>query len=154
MKVCTLPDIGMAEIKLWVGCDHAGFTLKQDLMRKFPQFEWHDQGTFNEDSVDYPDFAQKVVDALKSETQRENTFGVLICGSGQGMVMKANRSPWIRAALCWNEEVARLARAHNNANVLCLASRLIDTAINEKILAAFVSSPFEGGRHQRRVDKI
>lgn len=144
----------MAEIKLWVGCDHAGFTLKQDLMRKFPQFEWHDQGTFNEDSVDYPDFAQKVVDALKSETQRENTFGVLICGSGQGMVMKANRSPWIRAALCWNEEVARLARAHNNANVLCLASRLIDTAINEKILAAFVSSPFEGGRHQRRVDKI
>jgi ribose 5-phosphate isomerase B len=144
----------MAEIKLWVGCDHAGFTLKQDLMRKFPQFEWHDQGTFNEDSVDYPDFAQKVVDALKSETQRENTFGVLICGSGQGMVMKANRSPWIRAALCWNEEVARLARAHNNANVLCLASRLIDTAINEKILATFVSSPFEGGRHQRRVDKI
>lgn len=144
----------MAKVKIWVGCDHAGFTLKQDLIKKFPQFEWYDQGSFSEESVDYPDFAEKVANALKAESKNETSFGLLICGSGEGMVIKANRYPWIRAALCWNEEVARLSRAHNNANVLCLASRQVDAAINEKILSTFMSSPFEGGRHQRRVDKL
>lgn len=144
----------MAKVKLWVGCDHAGFNLKQDLIKKFPQFEWHDEGTFSEESVDYPDFAEKVAVALRPELINENVFGVLICGSGEGMVMKANRYAWIRASLCWNEELARLSRAHNNANVLCLASRQVDACLNEKILATFVSSPFEGGRHQRRVEKI
>ena len=144
----------MAKVKIWVGADHAGFKLKQDLIKKFPQFEWQDQGTFNEESVDYPDFATKVCEALKPELANANTFGLLICGSGQGMVMKANRYPWIRAALCWNEELARLSRAHNNANVLCLAARHVDQTQNEKILETFMSSPFEGGRHQRRVEKL
>lgn len=142
------------KIKLWIGCDHAGFKLKQDLMRKFPQFEWHDQGTVSEESVDYPDFAAKVCEALKNETSELGSFGVLICGSGEGMVIKANRYPWIRAALCWTEELARLSRAHNNANVICLASRHVEPALNEKILEAFVTTPFEGGRHQRRVEKL
>lgn len=136
---------------LWTACDHAGFALKTRLMRRFPDFEWHDLGAFTEESVDYPDFAEKLVAELKNHP---GDLGVLICGSGQGMAIKANRHPWIRAALCWNEEVARLARSHNNANVLCLAGRLIDGELNEKILTAFVSTPFEGGRHQRRVDKL
>jgi ribose 5-phosphate isomerase B len=144
----------MAKTQLWIGSDHAGFSLKQRLIQSHPEFEWHDVGTTSEESVDYPDFAAKVATALKPEIQKANVFGILICGSGEGMVMKANRYPWIRAALCWNEEVARLTRAHNNANVLCLAARLIDPVINEKILLTFLSSPFEGGRHQRRVDKM
>lgn len=142
------------KIRLWVGADHAGFQLKQDLMKKFPQYEWHDQGTFNEDSVDYPDFAARVCEQLKPELASPNTFGVLICGSGEGMVIKANRYSWIRAALCWNDELARLSRAHNNANVLCLAARHVEASLNEKILETFVSSPFEGGRHLRRVEKL
>lgn len=144
----------MADIKIWVGADHAGFKLKQDLIKKFPQFEWQDLGTFSEESVDYPDYAAKVCEALKPEISNPGTFGLLICGSGEGMVIKANRYPWIRAALCWNEELARLSRAHNNANVLCLAARHVDPVINEKILEMFMSSPFEGGRHQRRVEKL
>src|SRR5580698_4533675 len=98
----------MGKTQLWVGADHAGFKLKQSLIKRYPQYEWHDEGTLNEESVDYPDFAEKVALALKEK--KENSFGVLICGSGEGMVMKANRYPWIRAALCWNEEVARLTR--------------------------------------------
>jgi len=155
----NLPDIRMAKTQLWIGSDHAGFSLKQRLIQAHPEFEWHDEGTFGEESVDYPDFAAKVATALKEQLPPKNgtsgnAFGVLICGSGEGMVMKANRYPWIRAALCWTEEVARLTRAHNDANVLCLAARLVDPAINEKILLTFAASPFEGGRHQRRVDKM
>ena len=136
---------------VYVGADHAGFALKAHLIHRFPQYEWHDEGTFSEESVDYPDFAAKVTARLKDAP---NAFGLLICGSGEGMVIKANRSPWIRAALCWNEEVARLSRNHNNANVLCLSSRLVDPSLNEKILTAFLSAPFEGGRHQKRIDKL
>lgn len=141
----------MAKIGIWTGCDHAGFPLKKHLMEQFPQYQWHDQGTFDEASVDYPDFAEKVALSLKT---RPNDFGLLICGSGQGMAIKANRYPWVRAAICWNEEVARLARAHNNANVLCLAGRLVDSNTNERILKSFLNSSFEGGRHLRRVEKL
>lgn len=143
----TMPQ----KIKIWTGCDHAGLSLKRQLIRKFPQYEWHDEGTRTEDSVDYPDYAAKVAEALKDKT---DAIGLLICGSGEGMVMKANRYPWIRAALCWTTEVAKLTRAHNDANVLCLAARLVDPLDNEKILSAFIETPFEGGRHQRRVDKL
>jgi ribose 5-phosphate isomerase B len=136
---------------IWTACDHAGFALKVRLMNLFPDYKWHDLGSFSEESVDYPDYAEKLAAAMKA---RPTDLGLLICGSGQGMAIKANRYPWIRAALCWNEEVARMARQHNHANVLCLAGRLIDAELNEKILTAFFSTPFEGGRHQRRVDKL
>lgn len=136
---------------IWTASDHAGFELKNHLKQRFSDYEWQDLGAFNEESVDYPDYAEKLASELKS---RPSERGLLICGSGQGMAIKANRHSWIRAAVCWNEEVARLARAHNNANVLCLASRLVSREVNERILTAFMSAPFEGGRHQRRVDKL
>src|SRR4051794_28575223 len=117
--ICNLRGNLMSKVTLWVGCDHAGFALKKALMEKFPQYEWHDEGTFNEDSVDYPDFAEKVALAMKSRVSDASAFGLLICGSGEGMAIKANRYSWVRAALCWSEEVAELSRAHNNANVLC-----------------------------------
>jgi ribose 5-phosphate isomerase B len=142
----------MKKVKVWVGCDHAGFDLKQQLMQKFNEIDWSDVGTDRSDvSVDYPDFATKVALAIKDHP---DDFGLLICGSGQGMVIKANRSPWVRAALCWSEEAAKLSRAHNNANVLCLAARLVDATTNEKILSTFVTVSFEGGRHQTRVNKL
>src|SRR5947209_4993200 len=119
----------MSKTTIWVGSDHAGFPLKKSLMEKFAEINWHDQGTFNEESVDYPDFASKVATELKDHPDR---VGLLICGSGQGMAMRANRFPWIRAALCWSEQVAKLARQHNDANVLCLSGRLVDQATNEK----------------------
>lgn len=141
----------MSKTKISVGSDHAGFALKQHLVETFPQYEWHDLGTKDEQSVDYPDYAAKVADDVKAHPDR---VGLLICGSGQGMAIKANRSPWVRAALCWSEEVAKLTRQHNDANVLCLSSRLIDRALNEKILTAFLTTKFEGGRHQNRVTKL
>ena len=137
--------------EIWVGCDHAGFSLKKHLLEKFKQFTWHDLGANSEVSVDYPDYAGKVALALKDNP---NGLGLLICGSAQGMAIKANRSPWIRAAICWNEEIAKRARTHNNANVLCLAARHVDIETNERILSTFVATSFEGGRHQGRVDKL
>lgn len=136
---------------IFIGSDHAGFELKAHLMHRFPEYEWHDEGTFSEESVDYPDFAEKVAVRMKENPQ---SFGVLICGSGEGMAIKANRYVWIRAALCWSEEVAQLSRRHNNANVLCLAARLVERSLNEKIFSAFFAASFEGGRHQRRVAKL
>lgn len=136
---------------MWVGCDHAGFNLKTALIARFSNVAWRDEGSFDSTSVDYPDYAEKVAIRLK---ENPKDLGLLICGSGEGMVMKANRYGWIRAALCWNVESARLSRAHNDANVLCLASRLIDEETNAKILTAFLETAFEGGRHQRRVDKL
>lgn len=143
-----------------IASDHAGFSLKKHLIQKFPQVQWVDLGPADETSVDYPDYADKVARALSEKgTPAPGSpdlppFGVLICGSGQGMAIKANRNPNIRAALCWTPEVAGLARSHNDANVLCLGSRVIDTDTNEKILEKFISTPFEGGRHVGRVKKL
>src|ERR1700743_3625502 len=120
---------------LFIATDHAGLDLKTHLIGRFPFAPWKDLGTNSPESVDYPDFAEKVCIEMKNHLS--DSRGILICGSGQGMAMRANRFPYIRAALCWSEEVATLARLHNDANVLCLAGRLTTPAVAEKILAAF-----------------
>src|SRR5688572_3254744 len=104
---------------LFVASDHAGLAMKRHLLARFPQYNWKYLGAHNDDSVDYPDYAAKLCSAFKEEL--EVSRGILVCGSGQGMAIGANRFPFIRAALCWNEDIARLSRSHNNANVLCLA---------------------------------
>jgi ribose 5-phosphate isomerase B len=137
---------------IFIACDHAGLEMKNHLIGKFPFLPWKDLGTATPDSVDYPDYAAKLCNEMKSGLN--DSRGVLVCGSGQGMNMRANRFPFIRAALCWSEEVAKLARLHNDANVLCLAGRLTTPPVAEKILAEFLETAFEAGRHQRRVDKL
>lgn len=136
--------------QLFIASDHAGLILKNYLIQHHPQLPWVDLGPQTEDSVDYPDYA----DLLSAQIRNPQHAGVLICGSGQGMAIRANRHRHIRAALCWHEEITRLARAHNNANVLCLGSRTIDFKISEKCLMTFLTTAFEGGRHQIRVDKL
>mgnify|MGYP002777346611 CR=1 FL=1 len=136
-----------------LGADHAGYALKEVLRKKLEQYGYHlrDFGTNNGDSVDYPDFARPVAVAVE---KGEFDLGLLICGSANGVAMTANKRPGIRAAICWTEELGALAREHNNANVLCLPARFIDEPLAEKILIKFLTTSFEGGRHQRRVDKI
>lgn len=136
--------------KIVLGCDHAGLQLKRILIPLLKDYAVEDVGTFDETSVDYPDFASAVCQKVKSESD----MGLLICGSGQGMAMRANKFAHIRAALCWNEEVAALARQHNNANVLCLGARTTSSVDSTKILKAFLETPFEGGRHQKRIEKL
>jgi ribose 5-phosphate isomerase B len=135
------------------GCDHAGSLLKMALMEAAQAFDHYvlDLGTHSTESVDYPDFAHKVVDALKTE---QASLGVLVCGTGIGMSMAANRHPGIRAAVCHTELEARLAREHNNANILCVGGRILGIDQAKSCLAAFVSSHFVGGRHSQRVTKI
>lgn len=137
--------------KLYIAADHAGFELKKYLINKFPELKFEDLGTDNPDRVDYPDFADRVVQKLQTD---RDSFGVLICGSGQGMAIRANRHQNIRAALCWTDEVAKLSREHNDANILCLGSRFTDPQKAESILKSFLNAEFEGGRHQNRVDKL
>jgi ribose 5-phosphate isomerase B len=137
---------------VYVASDHAGLEMKRFLMGRYPFIPWKDLGVFASDSVDYPDYAEKLCTELKPHLS--DSCGVLICGSGQGMAMRANRFPFIRAALCWTDEVAKLARQHNDANVLCLAGRLTVFAIAERILTVFLQTDFEGGRHQGRIDKL
>lgn len=135
-----------------IASDHAGLDLKSHLLKRFPDLPFLDLGTHTTDSVDYPDFAVQLCREL--EGRLKDSCGILICGSGQGMAIRANRFPFVRAALCWSEETARLAREHNNANVLCLGGRLLDTTLAEKIVTLFLQTPFAGGRHQGRVDKL
>jgi ribose 5-phosphate isomerase B len=109
-----------------------------------------DLGTNSADSTDYPDFAHAVARAVAST----NGVGVLLCGSGNGVAMAANKHADIRAAVCWNEEIARLARQHNDANIICIPARFVSKELTEKMTELFLSTGFEGGRHQRRVQKI
>lgn len=136
--------------RLFIGTDHAGLGLKEWLQKERPRLPWEDHGCFNTERVDFPDFADKVAQAIVDTTD----FGVLICGSGQGMAIRANRYPHIRAALCWTPEVARLSREHNNANVLCLGQRLISPDMALKILDDFLNTGFAEGRHTCRVEKL
>ncbi|MGE4130033.1 MAG: RpiB/LacA/LacB family sugar-phosphate isomerase [Bdellovibrionales bacterium] len=138
--------------KIWIASDHGGYKLKQHLIERYQAMPLHDLGPDSEDSVDYPDYAQKVCLAMKDDLTE--VCGVLVCGSGQGMAIKANRYSFIRAALCWSEEVAALARQHNDANILCLPGRLIPFPIAEKVFETFLTTTFEGGRHARRVEKL
>lgn len=136
-----------------IGCDHAGFVMKENI-RDLLQSHGHevkDFGTFSADSTDYPDYAHAVANAVE---KKEFDLGILICGSANGVAMTANKHQGIRAAICWNEELASLARQHNDANVICLPARFIEMSLAEKIVDRFLNSSFEGGRHGRRVDKI
>lgn len=136
-----------------VGCDHAGFDLKEPLLECIEKLGHKvlDFGTNSMESVDYPDFSCQVVQAIVS---KRADVGLLLCGSGIGMSIAANRNPLIRAALCHHEYDARVARAHNDANILCLGGRVIGADLAKVCLKTFLATPFEGGRHQRRLDKI
>jgi ribose 5-phosphate isomerase B len=139
--------------KIAIGADHAGFELKE-LLKKWLEengFISKDFGTYSAESTDYADFAHPVSSAIEN---KEFDLGLLICGSANGVAMTANKHQGIRAAICWTEELAALARQHNDANVLCLPARFISTVLAEKILDRFLNSSFEGGRHERRVKKI
>ena len=139
--------------KIAIGADHAGFEYKE-LLRKWLEqngYPVKDFGAYSTESADYPDFAHPVSTAVE---QKESDLGVLICGSANGVAITANKHQGIRAAICWNEELASLARQHNSANVLCLPARFIDIKLAEKILDRFLHSSFEGGRHERRVKKM
>ncbi|MDQ6843261.1 MAG: RpiB/LacA/LacB family sugar-phosphate isomerase [Bacteroidota bacterium] len=112
---------------------------------------WKDYGTFSEESVDYPDFAHPVANAVENG---EASFGILICGSANGVAITANKHQGIRAAVCWEEEIAELARKHNNANVICIPGRFVREGLVEEMIERFMHTEFEGGRHQSRVNKI
>ena len=139
--------------KIAIGSDHAGFELKESVKKNLESqgYTLTDFGTDSLESSDYPDFAHPVANAVE---EGKSNLGILICGSANGVAMTANKHEGIRAAICWNEELASLARQHNNANVLCLPARFIDRSLAEKIVDRFLSSSFEGGRHERRVNKI
>jgi ribose 5-phosphate isomerase B len=137
--------------KIFVASDHAGFELKKALIEARKDLQWHDLGPADTTSVDYPDYADLVAQALKESPK---DIGVLICGSGQGMAIRANRFSFIRAALCVTPDMAEMARAHNDANVLALGGRQISVTMAMKILDKFLQTPFEGGRHERRVKKL
>lgn len=139
--------------KVALAADHAGFEEKEKLKATLDEIgvEYDDLGTNSADSVDYPDYARKVAEAI---SRGEYDQGLLVCGSGTGMAIAANKVRGVRAAVAWNEEIARLARQHNNANVLSLAARFTPHDELRKIVKSWFSADFEGGRHERRVEKI
>lgn len=140
-------------IKIQIGSDHAGFELKGKVMEFLTNagYSVKDYGCYSTDSIDYPDVAHPVATAVQSEP---GALGILICGSGNGVCLTANKHKGIRAALCWLPELGALARQHNNANILCLPARFISAEIAFEILTAFLNAEFEGGRHLNRVNKI
>ena len=140
-------------MKLAIGGDHAGFVYKKAIIEALEKQgnEVKDFGPFSEKSVDYPDFAHPLAEAVEN---KEFELGILICGSGNGVTLTANKHAKIRASLCWNAELAALARQHNNANVLGLPARFISLEEAQEIVKIFLSTDFEGGRHQKRVAKI
>ena len=138
---------------LGIASDHAGFEMKEEL-RKFlveKGYEVKDFGTYSSESMDYPDVAHPLAESIE---KGEVSQGIALCGSGNGISMTLNKHQGIRAALCWNEELAALARQHNDANVLSLPARFISVELAKKIVEKFLESSFEGGRHLRRVNKI
>jgi ribose 5-phosphate isomerase B len=138
-------------MKISIGSDHAGFELKQKIIEKYPSFKFDDCGTFSNESVDYPDFGHKVANSVLSNNV---DCGIVVCGSGIGISIAANRNKGIRAALCTSTEHAKLSRLHNDANVLALGSRLTDEKDIYAIIDIFLATPFEGGRHSDRIKKI
>jgi ribose 5-phosphate isomerase B len=140
-------------MKLAIGCDHAGFEYKEAIKNMLNEMghEVKDFGTYSTESMDYPDTAHPV--ALSVE-RKENELGILICGSANGVAMAANKHQGIRAAICWQDELSKLARTHNDANIVCLPARFINLDLAKQITQTFVSTPFEGGRHANRVNKI
>ena len=139
-------------MKIHIGSDHAGVELKELIKKHFDgKFEFEDEGTFTTESVDYPDFAHAVAQKVLEDG---GSLGILICGTGNGMAITANKHARIRADLCWAPEIAALAKQHNNANIIVLPARFIPSDVAIATLTAFFEAEFEGGRHQRRIDKI
>ena len=140
-------------MKIAIGCDHAGYDMKERIKKNLEGkgINFHDFGAFSSDSVDYPDFAHAVAAEISSGNF---DAGVLICGSGNGISMTANKYNGVRAALCWTPEIAELARLHNDANILSLPARFITQEQGVEILEKFIETSFEGSRHERRVNKI
>ena len=143
----------MKKVKIALGGDHAGYELKEEVVShlKTKGFDVLDHGPHSNDSVDYPDFVHPVCNDLLDGNA---ALGILICGSGNGVAITANKYSGIRCGLCWNVEIAALAKQHNNANVIALPARFIDLEIAIAIVDAFIENTFEGGRHKRRVDKM
>lgn len=139
------------KLKIAIGADHAGFDYKEILKSFLITYEVKDFGTYSADSVDYPDFAHPVASAVENG---DFDFGILVCGSANGVAITANKHQGIRAAICWENEIAALARQHNNANVLCIPARFLSTDVAKQITTTFLTTAFEGGRHQNRVNKI
>lgn len=136
-----------------IACDHAGYELKETVKKHLESrgFEVKDFGTNSSESVDYPDYAHPLGSAVnKGEYHR----GITICGSGNGIQMTVNKYPNVRAALCWSVEIAQLGRQHNDCNVISLPARFVSQELALQMVDAFLDTPFEGGRHQRRVEKI
>lgn len=138
-------------MKIYIASDHAGFQLKSHIIKSLAEYKVEDLGCYSEESVDYPDCANKLVEKLTDESGQ---FGILICGSGVGISIAANRHKHIRAALCYNEEIAALARKHNNANVIVFGARFISAEMALSSLQTFLSTEFEGGRHKKRISKL
>ena len=129
-----------------IGSDHAGFTLKEAIKKRFSStFQITDKGTFSSDSVDYPDYAHAVAGEVGNG---KYTFGILLCGSANGVAITANRHSGVRAAICWMPEIADLARKHNNANIICIPARFVSDETAFLMIEKFFSTEFEGGRHQ------
>jgi len=136
-----------------IGGDHAGFGVKEYIKQKLTGsgYTFHDFGTFSETSVDYPDIAHPLAKSVQSG---EYQFGILICGSGNGVAIVANKYTGIRAAICWNEDITRLARQHNDANIIVLPARFISREEAVEFVEVFLAVEFEGGRHRKRIEKI
>ena len=143
----------MSEQKVSIASDHAGYELKDQIVRRLKDSGVNviDRGPDKKDPVDYPDYASKVTNDILNEKAHK---GVLVCGTGQGMAMAANKKPGIRAALCYNNDVTRLAREHNDANILTLGARVIDQATALGLVETFLNTDFEGSRHTDRINKI
>lgn len=137
--------------KLAIASDHGGYSLKETIKAKYADIEWVDLGCDSEESVDYPVFGKAMGEAI---TDGKIERGIIICGSGIGISIAANRFPAVRAALCTNVKMAELARQHNNANVLALGARILDEEMALACVEAFLNTEFEGGRHARRVDLL
>jgi len=137
-------------MRVWFVSDHAGFALKSHLRHYLEgRYEVVDMGTFSEEATDYPQWVHRLMEKFPAAER-----AILICGTGNGVCMTANRYPQVRAALAWNPEIARLARAHNDANVLCLPGRFLTPQEAEAIVEVFLTTPFEGGRHEQRIAQI
>lgn len=140
-------------MKIAIGCDHAGVLYRDEIIKMLTSLDIEvlDKGTKTNESVDYPDFAHPVAQAVQSQ---EAELGILICGTGNGVAMTANKYKDVRAGLCWEPEIASLIRLHNNANILCLPARFVNIKEALEITHIFLNTEFEGGRHERRINKI
>lgn len=136
-----------------IGCDHAGFEYKIEVIKYLngKGYQMMDFGTYSSGSVDYPDFAHPTANSVEKD---EVAFGILICGSANGVAITANKHQKVRAAICWQKDIAELARKHNDANIVCLPARFISLHLSIDIIETFMQTPFEGGRHQQRVEKM